>query len=295
MLTFDSVYEDRRGNRILIHSLESPPKERSFRTAGGKRKFKRIYIKATKRKVIIVARTSKARGKKADIIDEDLEELEGLEDLEDLDEEEPEDEDDELEDDEDEDELEDEADDDLEDEEDDDFDDEDDEDEAPAPKKRKPVKAAAKPTKPSRSRTTDGKVGTAEVAAAAGIDSRALRMVLRKHAIPKDEETSRYEWASLESPQVKKILKLIAAGEHKKISGEAFKKLKDRADAKKETKQASPTRTRRKAADVLENGDDPEPAPKPRKRALASKASAKATPAKATTRRRRKVEDEDDE
>jgi len=98
------------GDRITIHALNKDmiPKYRTFRSAGGKRKYKRISAKATRRKVIIVAKSSRAKNKKQDVVDDELDELEELEDLDDL---EDEDEDDEPEDEGDEDEDEDEDDD----------------------------------------------------------------------------------------------------------------------------------------------------------------------------------------
>ena len=135
-----------------------------------------------------------------------------------------------VEDDEDEDE-DDEEDEDVEEDDDEDEDEDDEEEEEPAPKKRKKA-SSSKSTKskkssgPSRSRTTDGKVGVQEVAAAAGTDARKLRMVLRKNGIEKDEDVGRYEWSSLNHPEVKKIIKLVKGGAVKTATEESLSKLK---------------------------------------------------------------------
>jgi hypothetical protein len=97
-------------------------------------------------------------------------------------------------------------------------------------------------SKPSRSRTTDGKVGTREIAEAAGLEgtsgTRTLRMVLRKHAVEKDPETGRYEWDSLKDPTVKKILKWIAEGEAETVKQEGLDRLKAQQQEKREAKKA---------------------------------------------------------
>lgn len=112
--------------------------------------------------------------------------------------------------------------------------------EKPAKGKKKGKKDDA--PKQSRSRTTDGKVGTREIADAAGLEgtagARTLRMVLRKHNIPKDEETGRYEWDSLEDKTVKKILKLINEGEADKVKKEGLDRLKEQQAAKRAEKKA---------------------------------------------------------
>jgi hypothetical protein len=93
---------------------------------------------------------------------------------------------------------------------------------------------------PGESRAAaNGKVGTAEIAAAGGTDARTLRMVLRKHEVEKNEETGRYEWGSMKDPAVKKILKLLKDGAAEEIKTEALNKLKERNDAKKKTKDTS--------------------------------------------------------
>jgi hypothetical protein len=161
-----------------------------------------------------MAKATKKKSQVDEITDDELEELEGLEELEDEDEDEDETEAVEPDDDEE--------------------DDEDDEDEEPAPKK-KSKKGKAKTKRPSRA-SQDGLVGTQEVAAHCGIDGRTLRMVLRKHKIQKDEDTGRYQWDSLKDPEVKKIKKLVDAGEAKAVKQEGLDKLKARNEAKKDAK-----------------------------------------------------------
>lgn len=198
--------------------------------------------------MIIVARSSsKTTKKKADVVEGELDELEDLEDLEDLDDLDDEEPEDEVEDDEEEE------------------DDEDEEDEVPV-RKRRAAKATpvAAPVKQSRSRTTDGKVGTQELANHLGIDGRSLRMLLRKKGIKVDPETGRYEWKSLNDPTVKKIIKAHKSGETDEIKRESLDALKNR------------------------NKPEPEPAPKAKR---AKKSTAKATPAK---KRRRVVEEDED-
>lgn len=144
----------------------------------------------------------------------------------------PEDDDEDEEDDED---VEDEDDDD--DSDDDEDEDDEEEDEEPAPKKSKKSSKKSKST-PSRSRTTDGKVGVQEVAAAAGTDARKLRMVLRRNKIEKDEDVGRYEWPSLQNKEVLKIIKLVKGGAVKAAQKESLGKLKASKTAKKKTTDA---------------------------------------------------------
>jgi len=229
MVTYRAVYQNpRTGGQIVIRALTPQPKIRVFRSAGGNRKFKRVEYTQQKKEVLIVAKSRKTASKTEDVVDQDLDELDELEDLEDLeeeleeeeeDEEEPEDEEEEEDDD-----LEDEEDDDFEDE-DEDEDEEEEEEEAPRRRSRKP---AAKKSKVSRSKSTDGKVGTQEVADHFGTDARTLRMVLRKNNIPKNADTARYEWSSLKHPQVIKIGKLIKSGAAERVKKESLDNLKNR-------------------------------------------------------------------
>lgn len=121
-----------------------------------------------------------------------------------------------------------------EDEEDEDEDDEDDEDPDEAPKKsRKGKTSKAKAKKPVR----EG-VGTTEVAEAAGIEPRQLRMYLRNKEIqPGDDREGRYHWSSLEHKEVKAILRDIAKGAVDKLNKEKIASLKGKkkGSAKKST------------------------------------------------------------
>lgn len=306
MITYYGVYSNPKvPDDITVHSLHPLPKHRTFRAAGGNRRFKRIKYKQYTRKVIIVAKSAKVKKKARDLDDEDLEDLEELEDLDDLDEdeddEEPEDEDEEDDDEEDEDEeddglddlpvkelrakarkdghapsdirgknkgalveliragVEEDDEDDEEDDEDDDVeeddveeDDEDDEEETPPKrgKKSSSKKSSSKTKKdnsgPSRSRTTDGKVGVQEVAEAAGTDARKLRLVLRKHGIEKDEDVGRYEWPSLKNKEVLKIIKLVKGGAVKAAQKESLDNLKASKGRKKTTSTKKTTDAPRK-------------------------------------------------
>ena len=69
-------------------------------------------------------------------------------------------------------------------------------------------------------------------------------MLLRKHAVPTDPDSGRYQWKSLTSPQVVKIGKLIKAGEHKKAQREGLDKLK--ASKSKKTTSNAKTGTAKK-------------------------------------------------
>lgn len=286
MVTYYAVYQ-RKGNTVTVHALNPLPLYRTFRVAGGKRRFKRTTYKATRRKVVIVAKTAKKGTKKGkEILDEELEELEEVEDLDDLEEEDDEEPEDEDEDDDDEEEDDDEDSDDLDDmtvkdlrakaredghapsaikglkkddlvelvrggvedddEDEDEDDDEEEEEETPKQKKKRKKAAAAKngKAKPSRSRTTDGKVGVAEVADAAGIEGRKLRILLRKKKVEKDPDTGRYEWSSLNNKEVKQILKWVKAGEAAAAANEGIDRLKAAREAK--AKKAKKTGAKRK-------------------------------------------------
>jgi hypothetical protein len=264
MRTYRAVYRSPTGNEIVIKSLKRPPKVRSFRTAVGNRKHSLVKLQSTLREVIIVAST---KNRKRAVEQDELEESEAIDDLEseieeleDLEDEEIEEDEGEEESEEPEDEVEDEAEEDEEEEE------EEEEEEAPrrAARTRKGTTTKAKSTTKSRA-SADGMVGTSDVAEHFGIDSRSLRMLLRKNEIPVDPDSNRYQWKSLTSPQVVRIGKLISAGEHKKAQREQLDKVRAKKAAAK-------------------------PAPKP----AAKKAPAKkATPATKTRRRRVEEEDED--
>jgi hypothetical protein len=218
MRGYIALYKSPRGDSLVVKSLSPPPEVRKFRVAGGTRKFKRVSYKIQLQEVIIVAKSTKAakNKKSAEVTDDEIDELDGLEDLdEELEEDEDVEEEDEDEEDEDEDEEED--------------DDEDEEEEEPAPKKSKKRQSQA---------AKNGKVGTAELAEDLGIDSRTLRMVLRKlrendDTYAPDSETGRYQWNSLKDPQVKKIKKAIKDGLDKQIKSESLQKLKERKEAER--------------------------------------------------------------
>lgn len=260
-----ALYKDRKGNKVVVKAIGEPEEVRKFKVHGGVRNFKLVKYKRSLQEVPIVARATKkpARKNKSTVVtDDEIDELESVDELE-----EDEDlEDDELdEDEEDEEEDEDEDDDEPEDEEDEDDEEDDDEEEDEAPPKR-----ASKPRK-SRA-AADGMIGTNEIAKKAGVDSRTLRMVLRKHKVPKDAETRRYQWKSWNDKTVKKILKWLEAGEADDVKTESLNKLKETQAAKKAESEKAASKSSKK------NG---------------GKKSSKAAPAK--KRRKRVVEDDDDE
>lgn len=236
-----------------MYGFKKPTKHRTFRVSvkPGRRKFKAVRVQHTKKEVIYVAKKTKNK-----LSEEELEELEDLEDLEDLDDEDEDEEDVEEEelDEEDEDDDDDEEDDEDEDEDDEveDDDEEDEEEEAP-PKKTKSKKSTKKASKKGKSRaSSDGRVGPQEIAAECGIDARAVRMVLRKHNIEKDEDSGRYSWSSMKHPEVRKVVKLIKEkGEAEKVKKEGLDKLKSsktRKTKKKSSSKAS-SKKRKKSTD----------------------------------------------
>lgn len=230
MPSYTALYKGPRGEKLIVKTLSLPAPVRKFKVAGGVRKFKRVKYKHHLQEVIIVAKSTKAakNKKSAEVTDDEIDELEGLEDLD----EELEDEEVEEDEDEDEDEEEDEDEDEEEDDE-----DEDDEEEEPAAKKKGKGKPKAKKSNAAK----NGFVGTAELADDLDIDSRTLRMVLRKlreqdDAFAPDSESGRYQWKSLNDPQVKKIRKAIAKGVHKDIKKESLDRLKEKKAAEKAAK-----------------------------------------------------------
>lgn len=107
----------------------------------------------------------------------------------------------------------------------------------PTKSKRSKAKKAAKPKKEREG------IGTNEVAAEAGIDSRKLRMLLRAE-FPR-EEGGRYQWKSLNDPEVKAILKRIRAGG----ANEAQQKSLDKVKGKKKTSKKKKGSRKRKSSD----------------------------------------------
>jgi hypothetical protein len=92
-------------------------------------------------------------------------------------------------------------------------------------------------------------------------------MILRRHDVPTDADSGRYEWDSLKDKEVIEIGKLIKSGEHKRVQAEALEKLKakkaaDKAPEAKKTSQTtsraskakpSTTRTRKRAVEEDED------------------------------------------
>lgn len=226
-----------------MQQFTPPPKKRKFKSSGGLKQFRRITHTTIQKDVILMAKAAK-KTKNEDkdedtVVDEELEALEALDELD--------------------------ADDD---------DDDDEVEEKPKAKKSKKSKAKdedededdepskgskkKKAAKPSRSRTTDGKVGTSELAAKAGIDGRSLRMLLRKMKVEKDEETGRYEWDSFDDKEVKKILKAINEGEVDAIKKESLDRLKETQAEKKAAKKAKKGGKKSKKAKKVEDDEDDE-------------------------------------
>lgn len=212
---------------ITVRSPDRPKTRCTFSIAGhGRRRYERTTIHRIKESTMATRTRKGARSKKAAEVDE-LEGLEELEELEELDEveekpkrtrrtrkakAEPEPEDDEDEEDEDENE---------------DEDDEEVEDEAPTHKRRgraptrkgatkSTTKAAASKTSgrkpPPRRELPPGKVGPDVIADLAGVETRDVRIYLRKQEVDKDEETGRYAFTQKQAEaHAKRIKKARAA------------------------------------------------------------------------------------
>jgi hypothetical protein len=241
MRTYRAVYRASNGNEIVIKSLRRPPPKRTFRTAAGRRKHSLVKLQTSMREVIIVARTKNRRKAVEQDELEEIEALEELEDLEDLeDEEEVEDEEDVEEEDEDEEEEDEEEDDEEEPEDEEEEDDEEEEEEAPRARRKK---AAPKKTVKQSREAADGRVGTQEVADHFNIDSRQLRILLRRNNVPTDPDSGRYSWKSLKDPRVVKIGKLIKSGAAKAAQKEQLEKVRSRkTTAKPAAKKTSTTK-----------------------------------------------------
>ena len=126
-----------------------------------------------------------------------------------------------------------------EDEEEDEEDEEDDEDEDPdeAPKARKGRSKRA----PAKAKKERSGIGTVEVAEAAGTNPRALRGFLRaKGYQPRDDREGRYNWKSLNDPEVKKILREVRAGELKAQNKEKLAGLKGKKKSTAKKTAAKP-------------------------------------------------------
>jgi hypothetical protein len=114
---------------------------------------------------------------------------------------------------------------------------EEDPDEAPKRARKSRKKASTEKVKAEQ----DG-VGTAEVAAAAGIEPRQLRMYLRAQGIEPVE--GRYNWPSLESKQVKQILGAINKGAVDKLNKAKLAELKGRTTKKTTAKKTTRKKVR---------------------------------------------------
>ena len=184
---------------------------------------------------------AKKRKSEEDEIDELIEDLDELEDSEAVDDDDDEeDEDEELED-EDEDEDEDDDEEDVL---------EDDPDEKPrrrARTRKRGGRVATKAKKKSRKAAEDG-VGTAEVADELGITPRALRALLRNRGIQADRE-GRYHWKSMDSPEIRKLRKLVEGGAVQEATAERLEKVKKsrkkKSAAKKSGRKKSSARKKR--------------------------------------------------
>lgn len=213
---------------ITVRSPDRPKTRRTFSIAGhGRRRYERSTIKRIKENKMATRTrkgTTRSKTKAAEVDElEGLEELEELEDLDEVEEEAPkpkrtrrtrkakaepepeeddEDEDDELD------------------------EDEDDEDEAPAPKRRgraksTPTKSRAStktkstqsPTRkpPPRRELPSGKVGPDVIADLAGVETRDVRIYLRKQEVEKDEETGRYVFTQKQAEAHAKRIKKARA------------------------------------------------------------------------------------
>lgn len=134
-------------------------------------------------------------------------------------------------------------------EEDDDEDEEEDEDdedpdEAPKRSRRGRKKSTAKKAKKSEK----AGVGTVEVAEAAGVEPRQLRMYLRSREIQSGEtREGRYHWPSLESKEVQRIIKDIRKGAVDRLNKEKIANLKGKKSTKKTTaKKRTKVRSQKK-------------------------------------------------
>lgn len=117
----------------------------------------------------------------------------------------------------------------------DDLDEEDDPTEVKSSRRGRSRKTTKKKATAKKS-SGEGGVGTAEVADAAGTDSRSLRVLLRAE-FPR-EEGGRYHWSSLNHPEVKAIIKRVKGGAVKDAKAASLESLKSRRAEKKTTARA---------------------------------------------------------
>lgn len=167
------------------------------------------------------------KGKKVEIDeDEDVEETEDLEDLDDLEE--------------------------LADSEEPDEDEEDGDDEEDAPKK------SSKKKKDKAKKESDT-IGTAELAEALGTDGKNLRVMLRDHNVPKNEN-NRYEWKS-----VKAALKALGFDDLEEAQEALAEARNKRLEALK-ARNAEAKSNKAADSDSDDDDEDEEEAPKPKKK-----------------------------
>lgn len=255
-----ALYKSKRGDKIIVRSVTYPPETRKFKVAGGLRVFRRVKFKQSLQEVIIVARATKKPAKKApakkrgasrrkkqeevEVTDDEIDELESVDELDEDEDDDLEEEDDDL------DEDEEDEDDEPEDEDEDEDDEDDEEDEEPPKRAKKPRQSRA---------AADGLIGTNEIAEKAGVDSRTLRMVLRKHKVAKDPETRRYQWPSWKNKTVVKILKWLEEGEADDVKTESLEKLKKSQEtkaSKKKTKKPAAKKRRRRVVEEEDEDDE---------------------------------------
>lgn len=89
-------------------------------------------------------------------------------------------------------------------------------------------------------------VGTAELAEAAGVDPRTLRVLLRAE-FPR-EEGGRYNWSSLNHPEAKKIIRRAKEGGAKEARDASLEKLKKSKGKSKKGKVSAAEAKKRRAA-----------------------------------------------
>ena len=121
-------------------------------------------------------------------------------------------------------------------------DEEEDEDPDEAPKRSRSRKSKTK--KVTKTKVEKTGVGTVEVAEAAGIEPRQLRMYLRAQGIQGgDSREGRYNWPSLQSKEVQRIIKDIKGGAVKQLNEEKLSSLKGKSKKSTAKKSSAKKRT----------------------------------------------------
>lgn len=171
---------------------------------------------------------------------------------------------------------------------------EDEAEETPAPKGKKATGTKAAPKKDSIQFGSPWLAQYVTEVTGETLDSRAVRMLLRKLA--KDGKLERevgvtrdrYQFTGPNDPTVKLVLAMVKSGEAKAMKQAGLAAVKEKAEQKKAAAKAAKAAEVEEAEEVDED-EEVEEAPKPRRtRAAAPKPGpAKAAPAKATTSRRR--------